>query len=190
MAHGPLWHADVRLDRAVVGSGPRWLTGFLADLGSMRVALPVLAAAVAHALWRGLRAAPLAAVLAMGAVPLLVVPLKAGIDRPAPLDAALSGYYPSGHTATAAVAYGGAALLLHACGHARWPMPVATALSLATGTGLVLHGYHWPLDVVGSGCLGVLLLGPLRWLGRRPLSRPPLSPRPLGRGPLSRRPRA
>ncbi|GAA3487953.1 phosphatase PAP2 family protein [Streptomyces cremeus] len=167
VVRGPLWRADVRVDRAVAGAGPRWLTEFLADLGNVQVALPVLAAAVAYALWRRLRAAPAAALPAMAAVPLVVVPLKAWIDRPAPLDAALSGYFPSGHAATAAVAYGGAALLLRACGHARWPVPVAVGLTAATGIGLVLRGHHWPLDVVGSGCLAVLLLGPLAWLSRR-----------------------
>ncbi|MFJ2741285.1 phosphatase PAP2 family protein [Streptomyces sp. NPDC087440] len=176
MTHGPLWRADVRLDRALAGAGPRRITEFLADLGTTRVALPVLAAAVTYALWRRLRAAPLAAVLAMGAVPLVVVPLKAWIDRPAPLDAALSGYFPSGHTATAAVAYGGAALLLRAGGHTRWPVPVAGVLTGITGIGLVLRGYHWPLDVVGSVCLGVLLLGPLWWIGRRS-RRSPVRPR-------------
>ncbi|CAM5528940.1 hypothetical protein SSPIM334S_03779 [Streptomyces spiroverticillatus] len=167
VVRGPWWRADVRLDRAVVGAGPSWLTEFLADLGNTQVALPVLAAAVAYALWRRLRAAPLAAAGAMVAVPLVVVPLKTWIDRPAPLDAALSGYFPSGHTATAAVAYGGAALLLRACGHRRWPVPVAGVLTGITGIGLVLRGYHWPLDVVGSVCLSVVLLGPLWWLSRR-----------------------
>ena len=41
----------------------------------------------------------------MAAVPALVVPLKELIARPGPLTGA-AGYYPSGHTATAAVAYG------------------------------------------------------------------------------------
>ncbi|MFE3687986.1 phosphoesterase, partial [Streptomyces sp. NPDC059095] len=32
-------------------------------------------------------------------------------------------------------------------------------LTAATGTGLVLHGYHWPLDVLASCCLcGALLV--------------------------------
>nr|MYU47647.1 phosphoesterase [Streptomyces sp. SID7803] len=41
-------------------------------------------------------------------------------------------------------------------------MPVAAVLLTATtGIGLVLRGYHWPLDVLGSWFLcGLLLLLP------------------------------
>lgn len=155
---GPLRSLDERVESAIAGRGPRPLTEFLADLGNLAVALPVLAAAVAYALWRGgraRRADALCAVLAMAAVPALVVPLKALTDRPGPLTEA-TGYYPSGHAATALVAYGGAALLL---GRVRWAMPAAVVLTLATGIGLVLRGYHWPLDVLGSWLLcGALLL--------------------------------
>lgn len=58
---------------------------------------------------------PLAAGLALAAVPALVVPLKLWLARPGPpqmADGAHDGFYPSGHGATAAVAYGVAALLL------------------------------------------------------------------------------
>ncbi|MFC8827087.1 phosphatase PAP2 family protein [Streptomyces sp. NPDC057137] len=139
----------------------------------MAVALPVLAVAVVYAAWRGYRARAVAVVLAMAAVPVLVMPLKLWIDRPGPLTAE-SGYYPSGHTATAMVAYCGAALLLRPCtGRAGrgWAMPVAVVLSAATGIGLVLRGYHWPLDVLGSwllcGMLLALLVAALRWIDNR-----------------------
>ncbi len=161
-AHGPLRSADERLGRSLFGRGPASVTELLADLGSMTVALPVLAAAIAYALWRG-RDWPraLAAALAMAAVPALVIPLKLWIARPGPLEPG-TGWYPSGHTATAAVAYGAAALLLAPYTGRRlrrWTMAAAGALTLATGAGLVLRGYHWPLDVVGSLCLcGVLLV--------------------------------
>ncbi|MEU9604473.1 phosphatase PAP2 family protein [Streptomyces sp. NPDC048057] len=161
---GPLRRLDERVESTVVGRGPRPLTEFLADLGNLTVALPVLAAAVAYALWQGGRARrsdALCAVLAMAAVPALVVPLKALTDRPGPLTEA-TGYFPSGHAATALVAYGGAALLLGRVGNVaprRWAMPAALGLTLATGIGLVLRGYHWPLDVLGSWLLcGALLL--------------------------------
>ncbi|WP_079148238.1 phosphatase PAP2 family protein [Streptomyces agglomeratus] len=161
-AHGPLRRADERLGRAAVGHGPAGLTEFLADLGNLAVALPVLAAALAYTLWRGGRGAlPRAAgaALAMAAVPALVVPLKSWIARPGPLTPD-TGYYPSGHTATAAVAYGGAALLLvvYVRRHRWWPPALALLLTLATGAGLVLRGYHWPLDVAGSWCLCAVLL--------------------------------
>ncbi|MFB8088955.1 phosphatase PAP2 family protein [Streptomyces sp. NPDC055992] len=170
-ADGPLRGLDERAGRALVGHGPRPLTEFLADLGNMQVALPVLACAIGWSLLRGRRWEPLGAALAMAAVPLLVVPLKDWIARPGPLTEA-TGYYPSGHAATAAVAYGASALLLAGRGRRAWMMPVAAVLlTAATGIGLVLRGYHWPLDVLGSWFLcGLLLLLP-RGFGRISRSR-------------------
>ncbi|MCX4819719.1 phosphatase PAP2 family protein [Streptomyces sp. NBC_01142] len=157
-AGGPLRALDERASRAVAGHGPLPLAEFLADLGNMAVALPVLAAAIAYAVWRGRRRDALAVALAMALVPALVAPLKAVVDRVGPLTAD-TGYYPSGHAATAMVAYCGAALLVSVR-----LMPVAVLLTVATGIGLVLRGYHWPLDVLGSWCLcGMLLLISSRW---------------------------
>ncbi|WP_073754632.1 phosphatase PAP2 family protein [Streptomyces sp. CB03234] len=157
-AHGPLARLDERASRALVGHGPAPLTELLADLGNMQVALPVLAAALAYAVWRGRRAEALCAGLAMALVPAVVVPLKLLVDRVGPLTSE-TGYYPSGHTATALVAYCGAALLVH-----RRLLPVAVLLTVATGIGLVLRGYHWPLDVLASGCLFATLLPAARRL--------------------------
>ncbi|MFJ2218145.1 phosphatase PAP2 family protein [Streptomyces sp. NPDC101062] len=157
-AGGPLRTADERFGLALAGKGPEPLTQLLSDLGGMPVALPVLALALGEALRRGQRLRPLGAAVAMAAVPALVVPLKMWIDRPGPLTDA-TGYYPSGHTATAMVAYGGAALLLAPYAGRNRTFPVAVLLTLATGVGLVLRGYHWPLDVLGSLALcGMLLL--------------------------------
>ncbi|MEU0085758.1 phosphatase PAP2 family protein [Streptomyces sp. NPDC006274] len=151
---GPLSTADVALGRALFGAGPAAVAELFADLGNMAVALPVLAAAVGYVLVRDRRQwrVALTAVAVMAAVPALVVPLKLLIARPAPLEPG-TGWYPSGHTATAMVAYGTAALLVTPYLRRRWAMPVAVVLTVATGIGLVLRGYHWPLDVVGSLCL-------------------------------------
>ncbi|AXG80581.1 phosphatase PAP2 family protein [Streptomyces paludis] len=149
VAGGPLRAADERLGGALAGRGPRPLTELLADLGSLPVALPVLVAAIGYAVWRGERVRAWAAAGAMAAVPALVVPLKLWTDRPGPFTDA-TGYYPSGHTATAMVAYGGAALLLAPYAGRRRTLPAAAVLTVATGAGLVLRGYHWPLDVIGS----------------------------------------
>lgn len=166
---GPLRTADERLGLALAGQGPGDLTQFLSDLGGIPIALPVLALAICYTLRRGQRARPAAAAIAMGAVPILVVPLKIWIARPGPLTDA-TGYYPSGHTATAMVAYGAVALLL-APYAARSSAAVAAVLTLATGAGLVLRGYHWPLDVLGSLALGGMLLllmeAAVRGVGRR-----------------------
>lgn len=166
-ADGPLRRLDERVGRALLGHGPDRFTEFLADLGNMQVALPVLGCALVWCLLRGERRAPLAAAAAMAAVPLLVVPLKDWIARPGPLTDA-TGYYPSGHAATAVVAYGAAAMLLAPYLARAWMMPVAAVLmTAATGIGLVLRGYHWPLDVAGSWFLCGVLLVVLRSVSRR-----------------------
>ncbi|MEW2633166.1 phosphatase PAP2 family protein [Streptomyces sp. NPDC048389] len=155
VVEGPLFAADVALGRALFGAGPTAVAELFADLGNTAVALPVAAAAVGYVLVRDRRQWPaaLAAVAMMAAVPALVVPLKLLVARPAPLEPGSTGWYPSGHTATAMVAYGTAALLVTPYLRRRWAMPVAVVLTAATGIGLVLRGYHWPLDVVGSLCL-------------------------------------
>ncbi|MFF8575962.1 phosphatase PAP2 family protein [Streptomyces sp. NPDC015408] len=168
VADGPLVGVDERLSRALVR--PDRLSELLADLGNVQVAVPVLAVALAYVAWHG-RArgadrwwpAPLAGVLAMALVPALVAPLKAWTDRPGtPAVPPAVGYYPSGHTATALVAYGAATLLLF--GALRSPavrralVVLCALLVLGASYGLVRRGYHWPLDVVGSWCLGAVLL--------------------------------
>ncbi|MGW4163694.1 phosphatase PAP2 family protein [Streptomyces sp. NPDC004788] len=153
LVHGPLTRLDERVSRALVDTVPRGLSEAASDLGNMTVALPVLACALAYAIRRGRRGQALRAALAMAAVPLLVVPLKEWTARPGPLEPWAHGYFPSGHTATAMVAYFGAAFLVSGR-----LVPVAAVLTALTGTGLVLRGYHWPLDVLASLCLGLLIL--------------------------------
>ncbi|MFG2832066.1 phosphatase PAP2 family protein [Streptomyces sp. NPDC048434] len=123
---------------------------------------------------------PVAAGLALAVVPALVVPLKLWLARPGPpqmAGGAPDGFYPSGHGATAAVAYGLAGLLLTrgpgrlrigdgAAARLHTPavkvtviVTVAVALlNVGVGLGLVRRGYHWPLDVLGSWCLAGVLL--------------------------------
>ncbi|MEV6588018.1 phosphatase PAP2 family protein [Streptomyces acidicola] len=175
--HGPLARADERLSGELVHRDG--LSVFLADLGNVTVAVPVLAVVLGYVAVRARRAGtdhwwtPLvAAGVLMALVPALVVPLKELIDRPGPpVMGGGTGYYPSGHTATASIAYGGAVLVL-------WPwlrgrrtrgpvVLVCVALNLGVALGLVRSGYHWPLDVVASWCLCAVLLLSLRlFLGR------------------------
>ncbi|MFE4451698.1 phosphatase PAP2 family protein [Streptomyces sp. NPDC056796] len=167
LADGPLLVPDERLGLELAGRGPASLADLFADLGNPQVAVPVLACAALFAWFRRARRAALYAVLAMAAVPALVVPLKLWTDRQGPLTEA-TGYYPSGHTTTALVAYGAAALLLAPYTRRSWVTPVAAVLlTAATSVGLVLHGYHWPLDVVAGWCLGGVLLLALRAVTRR-----------------------
>lgn len=173
LADGPLLGLDRRLSRVLVQ--PDRFAELLADLGNVQVAVPVLAVAAGFAAWRGRAAGrdlwwlpPLAAGVALALVPALVVPLKEWTDRPGPpVVPPATGYYPSGHTATACVAYGGALLLLLpsvASPVARRVLQLAcVVLVFGVSYGLVRRGYHWPLDVVASWCLCAVLLTGL-WL--------------------------
>lgn len=155
LVEGPLARLDERVSRSLVDLVPRGLSELGADLGNMTVALPVLACAMAYAAWCGRRAQALCAGATMALVPLLVIPLKEWTARPGPLEPWAAGYYPSGHTATAMVAYVGAAFLV-----SNRLIPLAALLTALTGAGLILRGYHWPLDVLASVALCVPLL---RW---------------------------
>ncbi|MFB6441783.1 phosphatase PAP2 family protein [Streptomyces sp. NPDC056411] len=189
--HGPLRTLDERLGRAVSGSEfPSSVAEFLADLGNTAVAVPALLVVMVWAGWRGWRHSrqegradgkgparwwlpPLAAGLALAAVPALVVPLKLWLARPGPpqmAGGAHAGFYPSGHGATAAVAYGVAALLVLGSREGGRPIfaggrraagvlvGAVALLNAGVGLGLVRRGYHWPLDVLGSWCLAGVLL--------------------------------
>ncbi|MER5577642.1 phosphatase PAP2 family protein [Streptomyces massasporeus] len=186
-ADGPLVRFDERLSRVLVN--PDRFSELLADLGNIPVAVPVLAVALGYVAVRGRRAGAdcwwlpvAAAALLMALVPALVVPLKALMDRPGtPAEPPGTGYYPSGHTATAAVAYGSAALLLlpwlRTTPARRALISLCAALVLGASYGLVRRGYHWPLDVVGSWCLCAVLLTSL-WLFLRRATAPDRPRRP------------
>ncbi|MFF2474825.1 phosphatase PAP2 family protein [Streptomyces sp. NPDC058066] len=182
-AGGALRRADERLGDAIGSSRlPKRAAELLADLGSITVALPVLAAVLGYAAWRARRdgvprwwTRPVAAALTMAAVPLLVIPIKETVARTGPaVMGPGTGFYPSGHATTAAVAYGACLLLLlpYVRGaYVRRELVIGcTVLNAAVGFGLVRRGYHWPLDVVGGWCLSVVLLYVMCavWAGRAP----------------------
>ena len=171
-ADGPLLSLDSQLGAAMRRTSPPTVVAELcADLGSLTVALPVLAAAIAYAVATGGARRwlpPLYAVAAMGCVAVIVTLVKVVVGRPGPFGG--HNYYPSGHTATAAVAFGGAALLLSLTMRRppHWPLRAAAAvLTLSCSAGLVWRGYHWPLDVAASWCLGWVLLVSTTALVRR-----------------------
>ncbi|RFU83317.1 phosphatase PAP2 family protein [Streptomyces triticagri] len=175
---GPVRRADERLAGELRGHELQAQPGeFFADLGGMAVALPVLAAALAAAALLGRRAGRprwwfpvVAGALAMATVPLLVAPLKALVGRDGPPGMTSGeGFFPSGHAATAVVAYGAALLVLRPSlpplrtPRGRREVAVAHGLLMTfIGLGLVRRGYHWPLDVIGAWCLGGMLLLLLR----------------------------
>ncbi|WP_443066889.1 phosphatase PAP2 family protein [Streptomyces sp. NBC_01261] len=176
-ADGPLLRLDTRLSHALVH--PDRASELLADLGNIQVAIPVLVVVLVHVGRRGRATGldrwwlpPLAAAVLMALVPAIVVPLKELIARGGtPAVPPGTGYYPSGHTATAMIAYGASALVLLPrlrTVYARRGVVIICALLVAgVSFGLVRRGYHWPLDVVASWCLGTVLLASLRlFLGR------------------------
>ncbi len=74
---------------------------------------------------------------------------------------AASGFaYPSGHTATATVGYGLAAVLVLALGVRQQRLVVAAAIVIAAGVGFsrVYLGVHWPSDVMGGWTYGITWL--------------------------------
>ncbi|WP_435848773.1 phosphatase PAP2 family protein [Streptomyces lavendulae] len=175
---GPLLTPDHALSRAVVRTVPDAVTERLADLGNVPVAVPVLVLAMLYAARRGRARAALTAGLAMALVPALIVPLKEWTARPGPLEPWAAGYFPSGHTATALTAYTAAALLVAPYTRRPWPAALAALLTALTAAGLVLRGFHWPLDVLAS----LLLCTPLLLAVRRAAARPVRAERhPAGR---------
>jgi membrane-associated phospholipid phosphatase len=175
--------ADERVSRALVH--PDRFSELLADLGNVQVAVPVLALALVYVSWRSRRVGrdrwwlpPTAAALLMALAPALIIPLKELTARPGtPVMPPGTGYFPSGHTATAALAYGSATLLLlpwlRSTTARRALVLTCAALVLGVSFGLVRRGYHWPLDVVASWCLCAVLLSSLwLFLGRGTPDRP------------------
>ncbi|WP_371662876.1 phosphatase PAP2 family protein [Streptomyces sp. NBC_00280] len=180
--HGPLARADERLSDSLVHPSRGW--ALLADLGSVVVAVPVLVVVLVYVGLRARRAGterwwrePVGAGLLMAAVPAIVVPLKELVARSGPpVMGPGTGFYPSGHTATAVVAYGSATLLLlpwlRRTYARRLVLTGCLALNAAVAVGLVIRGFHWPLDVVASWCLCGALLILLRLFARSPSPSP------------------
>lgn len=190
VSDGPLRAADERLGAAMRAAAPPTGLGEpLADLGNMPVALPLLAVAMAVSVLRTRCWWPAVCyALAMGVTAAVVSALKAWTAREGPAGG--TGFYPSGHAATTAVALGGAALLLAALApsdavrtRTLW-VTAALTLTLGNGLGLVWRAYHWPLDVLASWCVAVLLLTAAYEAARRapPTRRASGAPAPDGGG--------
>ncbi|WP_407561515.1 phosphatase PAP2 family protein [Streptomyces sp. 184] len=109
----------------------------------------------------------LAGAAAFAVLPAVVLPLKSVQARPGPrgpLADDYAGFFPSGHSTTAAVAYGAVVLLLlpllRSRAARRLLVAAAGLVVLGVGAGLVWREYHWPLDVAAGWCVaGVLLTG-------------------------------
>jgi undecaprenyl-diphosphatase len=173
LADSPIQDVDTGIRNAVrdqaTSPGLGWLTTiaqWLADLGELTIAAPVLllAAAASGARRRSLRP-PILALAAIAALMATVIPAKLLIDRVGPDDAPLGpgqwGFFPSGHAATAAICYGAAACLLApmlTASTRRVLAGVLIALNAAIGWALIWRGYHWFGDVLGAWALSLSLL--------------------------------
>jgi undecaprenyl-diphosphatase len=192
LAGGPTVGLDRRFQAAVqaqarsaawhwIGAGRLAPAQLITDLGSVRIAVPVLAIAAIAVAVRRRSLRPLLAAAAGGALlAATVIPAKILIGRPGPGFATLLpggwGDFPSGHASTAGVCYGLAALLLTAglpAGTPRgvpggrppgltWRRPAAAAATAAVcflvGAALVWCDYHWLTDVVAGWALAALIV--------------------------------
>lgn len=126
--------------------------------GNLVLAAPV----VAWLLWRHRPVGFAVAAVVVGSI-LVVQPLtKAVVDRPRPTEAQVevradhaSRSYPSGHSMSTTTVWGAGAVAArrrHRVGLA----VVGVAVVALTGAASMVHGVHWPTDVVGGTALGAI----------------------------------
>ena len=173
--NGPITTLDIRfrdrIQRAARAPSMAWTFHpgrALADLGNESFTFPIIIAVTALAARAARSWRPV--LIGLGAFATLgtVILFKTWLDRPGPGTAVFGnadlGFFPSGHTADALLAYGTSALLLcvyvlpdsrlNADAHRSRQTIVATAilLVLATIFGLLWSNFHWLSDTVGSLC--------------------------------------
>jgi undecaprenyl-diphosphatase len=102
---------------------------------------------------------------ALGLVNVIVMLLKAGIDRPRPLAYELYSPYgesfPSGHTADAVVLFGFVAFLIFHLAPKQWKVPgviLAWAAALFVAYTRLYLGVHYLSDVVAGASIGFICL--------------------------------
>lgn len=144
----------------------------VADLGSPEVSGAVLAVVAVHHAFLSGRWWPLALAAGNGAATgVLVLAVKAATARRGPSGLPLDGYpgyFPSGHTAAAAVCFGTATYVALTTLRGRRPgesragvaagVAAGLAAGLLVGAATVLTGNHWASDVVGALAMAVVVL--------------------------------
>ncbi len=134
----------------------------ITELGSSKLVIP-LAVVVAVLEVRRLPSRALAPFLAcaIGGTIVIYNVLKMVVDRDRPEIGQLAGFagssFPSGHTATTAVAYAAFALVLgrrRSVGVRAALAGAAAAITVAVAATRVLLGVHWVTDVVGGVAVG------------------------------------
>ncbi len=183
---GPLVSLDERIRTAVqaVAQSQRWhwvqyrkhsIANTLVGLGETEEAVPVLVLAAVAAAVRQRSARPLlAAAAGLALLIATVIPAKILIGRTGPglppLPPGQLGSFPSGHTATAALCYILAAMLLAPL-LPRWLgraiQAAAVTVTVIVGAALIWCDDHWVTDVLASLALVAIILWLTRWLTRQ-----------------------
>lgn len=171
---GPLTHADEWLRDAVqpqsAAASPGWTAaaGGLGELGVAVALMAIISAVVAQYSWRLWPIVLAAANFVVAEA--LVLALKAAVGRPGPgigADRAdYPGYFPSGHTTTAAVCGGTVVFLLMMAGGdphrinqaATWGRLIGVVLGSATALYAVLGDQHWATDCLAGLLVAVVVL--------------------------------
>ncbi|WP_294173121.1 phosphatase PAP2 family protein [uncultured Sphingomonas sp.] len=158
-------------DAAVVGHFVGWRARypdaagaliFLTHLGGSAALIPAAAAAALATAARH-RPAAIALLATVVGGRLLIELTKMAVGRPRPtLDThpvyVFSQSFPSGHAGNTMITFGAIALIALP---ERWRaggLVAAVTLSLLIGSTRPMLGVHWPSDVVGGWCLGLLWL--------------------------------
>lgn len=168
-SHGPVTRWDVHVRNQVLSwadsAGWRWAyhpARGACDLANPVPGTTVLGVATAGVTYLTRRWWPIITAISSGAFLLIVIPLlKVIVARPGPgqltLGNARLGFFPSGHTATAILCWGTAALIVNgfvASRTARRTITAVTTVLIATiGSALIWCDFHWLSDVLASAFL-------------------------------------
>ena len=145
-----------------------WFT----QLGGSLVLIPLALIVAGLLWWRGARRSALLLLGATWSGRAAIELIKWLVDRPRP---AFDPYpvfvssqsFPSGHAGNSTLTY--LAIAVFAVPE-RWrpaALAVAAALAASIGWSRPMLGVHWPSDVVGGWCFGLLWVGLWWWFSRR-----------------------
>ena len=144
---------------------------FVTDFADQAVVLPLAVAAAILLAVGGWRRGALAWLLVMSGVLGSLMVMKLVASACGHLLPVAGFHSPSGHTASAAMVYGGlpAIVLRRFSGRARWALLLALAAAACIGASRLLLHVHTVAEVLTGGAVGVSGAALLSWLaGRRP----------------------